>query len=219
MRTRTAWAAVALIVGVTPADARPTLRQADLRVTWLDALRCDAEIRLQVDTDAPASVDHRVLVYEGGRVDALAIGGRDVEAGAARTIGRTESVSVRLPRSGAFTYQISYRAAQADAWAYRCPVWLPAIATDGLSRAIHVRVTLPPGATVAAGTLPRLTWTSAVAGEATLAHLPAFIRTPFARPGEPLRWAATLDPTRLMDLTTIVVIATASLGWAWRRRR
>jgi hypothetical protein len=217
MAVRFIWPLVAVTFAAASADARPTLRDADLRVTWIDAVQCEAVIALRIDTEAPAVVDHRAIVYAGGRIDLAGVRGEGVEAGAVRTIGTTESIGVRLPRAGAFSYAIAYRASQAEAWAYRCPVWLPIAASDGVSRSVRISVEMPPGATPVGARLPRLAWSGA-RGEATLGHLPSVVRTPFTRPGEPAGWTSSIDVSRAVDVTAVIALAAVSLLWAVRRR-
>jgi hypothetical protein len=45
---------------------------------------------------------------------------------------------------------------------------------------------------------------------AAIAHLPAFVRVPFARPGEPAPW----NVARLMDILSIAALVVATLAWA-----
>jgi hypothetical protein len=212
-------ACAAMLMAASVAEAGPTVRQAEIRINWLDSVRCEADVALRVETDAPASVDHRVLVYEDARIDAVTVDRGTTEPGSVREIGRTLSIPVRLPRPGTFSYSIRYRAIHPQSWAYRCPLWVPTIATDGVPTGVHIVVTLPSDATRAASSLPAFTWTAPTIGDARLGHLPALVYARFTRPGEPVVWATTFDAARMMDLLTIVGLAGASLGWLWRRRR
>jgi hypothetical protein len=212
-------ACVAILAAASAAEARPTVRQAEIRINWLDAVRCETDVALRVETDAPASVDHRVLVYQDARIDAVSVDRGATEPGSVREIGRTLSIPVRLPRAGTFSYSIRYHAIQPQAWAYRCPLWVPTIATDGAPTGVHIGVTLPSDATRAASSLPAFTWTAPTIGDARLGHLPSLVFTRFTRPGERVAWTTTFDAARMMDVLTMVGLAGASLGWLWRRRR
>ncbi|MEZ5285766.1 MAG: hypothetical protein R2712_13355 [Vicinamibacterales bacterium] len=71
---------------------------------------------------------------------------------------------------------------------------------------------LPEGASPV-GTMPALDWSDGE-GRATLAHLPAFVRVPYADAGTARPW----NVGRLMDVVTIVTLLAASAVFAWRTR-
>ena len=52
-------------------------------------------------------------------------------------------------------------------------------------------------------------------GVATIGHLPAFVRVPYAMPGEPAPW----DINTIMDAASIVTLIGSTLIWARYRRR
>ena len=83
---------------------------------------------------------------------------------------------------------------------------------DGRSQAVALRVRIPAGAT-AAGTMPGLAWVGQE-GSATLGHLPAFVRVPYAMPGEP----APFNIAFAMDVVAIGTLVLASAAWARGRR-
>jgi hypothetical protein len=221
------WAlhAAAVLSATSPAAAtqvapggRPTVLEADIRITMRDATACEAQVRLRVGTPAPTLLDHRVALYAGTRIADVVVSGEGVEAGTPRPSGpATEAIGIRL-RPGTSSYTIAYRVTQPADRGFRCPVWLPAAPTDGLSRQVRVRVVLPAGASAAGGSLPRLAWTPAGAGEATLAQIPAIVRTPFTSAGEPSRWSESFDVTRVMDALALVALASVTGVWLWRRR-
>jgi hypothetical protein len=61
--------------------------------------------------------------------------------------------------------------------------------------------------------MPTLRW-EGDEGVATIGHLPAFVRVPYAMPGEPAPW----DINAIMDGASIVTLAVATLVW-WRRQK
>ena len=81
---------------------------------------------------------------------------------------------------------------------------------DGRSQAVALRVRIPAGA-IAAGTMPGLAWVGEE-GTATLGHLPAFVRVPYAMPGESM----PLNIAFVMDVVAIATLVLASAAWARR---
>jgi hypothetical protein len=61
--------------------------------------------------------------------------------------------------------------------------------------------------------MPTSRW-SGDAGTATIGHLPAFVRVPYAMPGEPAPW----NIAQVMDYFSIVTLVVATLFW-WRQQR
>jgi hypothetical protein len=155
-----------------------------------------------------AAIDHRLESPQGTKVDALRIEGAR-EASEPRAVGSTQSL-VLTPEHGVYT--LTYRVEQAAARMYRCPLWLPAVPADGVSRAVTLRVELPPE-TAPGNTMPRFTWNGR-GGTATLAHLPAFVLIPYSAVGEAAGW----DVSTVMDLAAVSVFVGASAIWVWRRR-
>jgi hypothetical protein len=189
------------------AHAAPAvLRSADARVAILSPTVC--EVRLAVTVDGAAEIEHRLEVLEGAVVGDLTARGAEVTA--VRTVGRTQAVHVR-PQTAA--YELSYRVEQPPAGRFRCPLWLPTTPADGRSRAVQLAVTLPVGAQPS-GTMPAFTWRDGV-GAATLGHLPAFVRVPYAADGVSAPW----NLARLMDGVSVAVLVVASLLWLLRARR
>jgi hypothetical protein len=188
------------------AIAAPTLREADVHITVTSPTSCDVRIALTVD--AAREIDHRVEMFEGSRAELIDLRGAQ-QVGERRAIGRTQSLVLR-PEQAA--YEFSYRVQQPEGLASRCPIWLPAVPTDGRSRAVHLQVDLPPGATAGAS-MPAFAWTGAH-GSARLGHLPAFVRVPYATEGESPGWSIG----RVMDAVALTVFAGASAIWALRKR-
>jgi hypothetical protein len=125
-------------------------------------------------------------------------------------------LAIRFANAGSHRYEVRYRVTHPEAWAYRCPVWLPAIAADGRSRNVSIEVTLPPAARPAGGAFPAFEWQNG-AGRAILGHLPAFVRVPYAVPGHPPPTAHNVG--RIMDLAAIGILLVGTAFWATRRRR
>lgn len=184
----------------------PVLTGADVRIAILSPTAC--EVRLAVTIEGAAAVEHRLEVLEGAVVGGLAVRGAVAEP--LRAVGRTQALHV-LPRTAA--YELAYRIEQPPDGRFRCPLWLPTTPADGRSRAVRLTVTLPAGAEPS-GTMPAFTWRDGV-GTATLGHLPAFVRVPFAADGVPAPW----NLARVMDGVSVGVLVVASCLWLLRGRR
>ncbi|MGH9383453.1 MAG: hypothetical protein ACRD2N_04100 [Vicinamibacterales bacterium] len=182
------------------------LRAADVDVTLTSPTSCDVTMSLRVE--GVSEIDHRIDGSARGielvRVD----GARQV--GAVNTVGRTQSLVLRPEES---TYRIHYRAQIPDDRADRCPLWLPTISTDGLTRAVRLRVDLPSGMT-SFESMPALDW-SGGRGEVTLGHLPSFVRVSYGPAGSARGWGIA----QTMDAVTVVIILIATAIWFLRRRR
>lgn len=188
--------------------AAPVLTGADARIAILSPTTCEVRLALDVDGADAAAVEHRLEVLDGAVVRDLTVHGAAAEP--ARTVGRTQALHLRLE---ATTYELAYRVEQPPAGRFRCPLWLPTAPADGRSRAVRLTVTLPPGAEPS-GTMPAFAWRNGV-GTATLGHLPAFVRVPYAADGAAAPW----DLGRVMDGVSIGTLVVASLLWLRRTRR
>jgi hypothetical protein len=194
-----------LIVPV--AAAAPLLRSAEVTIRIPSPTVCDVSMTLVID--AATAIDHRLESPPGTDVDAVRIQAAR-ETGKPLMVGRTRSLMI-APNQGAYT--LSYRVRQPETRMHRCPLWLPAVPADGVSRAVSLHVEVPPG-TSTGNTMPRFTWNGS-AGTATLAHLPAFVLIPYSAVGEPAGW----DLSTAMDVAAVSVFVGASVIWVWRRRR
>ena len=207
--------AVAALLALTlctarTASASPVLRSADLQIAVLSPTACEVTMTLAVD--GRFDVDHRIEAFDGTRIDLTFVRGAG-QANGLRHIGRTQSLVLR---PAAASYHFQYRALQPDERAYRCPIWLPAVPTDGRSRPVTLRVRLPPSTSPAGSSMPAFTWNGAQ-GTARLGHIPAFIRVPYASgTDQPAVWQ---DVARVMDGIAVTVFVAATALWAWRRRR
>lgn len=164
---------------------------------------------MTLTVEGAREIDHRVETFGGGSVNLVDVRGAS-QAGGLRSIGSTQSLVLR---PGETTYGFRYGASQPASFAGRCPIWLPAVPTDGRSRAISIRVQLPPGST-RGRSLPALDWTGTI-GSTRIGHLPAFVRVPYAADGESPGW----DIGRVMDVVAVIVFGAATAVWAWRTRR
>jgi hypothetical protein len=202
-------AAALVAIGVPARAAAPpaVLRDADVEITVTSPTSCEVSMALTVD--GAREIDHRVQALDGAVIELVSTRGAGAVSDV-RTIGRTESLVLRP--DGA-TYEIRYRVRLPDDAAARCPIWLPAVPADGRSRAVGIRVQLPPGASPG-HSMPRLDWTGP-RGSARLAHLPAFVHVPYASDGQSPAWTIG----EAMDGVAVLVFAAGSAGWAWRRRR
>jgi hypothetical protein len=199
---------VVLCVAPIASAAAPVLRSADARIEMHAPGRC--EVALTVDLGDAARVEHRIEVVENGRVELIALHGA-VAVGEPRTVGRTRAL-VLEPAPGASPYTLRYIVEQPSAHEGRCPLWIPTIPTEGGGRPVRLVATLPAGATPV-GTMPLFAW-DGHEGTAVLAHLPAFVRLPYALPGMP----SPRDVARMMDIVSVVALAGATIAWARRRR-
>jgi hypothetical protein len=187
--------------------ADPVVRSADLRIIVTSPRSCDVTMVLAID--GGGDIDHRIEAFEGTHIELAAVrGARHVNG--VRTIGRTHSL-VLQPEAG--SYEFSYHAVQPADREYRCPIWLPAVPTDGRSRAVRLEVDLPVTATPAAS-MPAFTWTGAH-GTTALGHIPAIVRIPYASPGEARGWGIN----SIIDALAIAVFAGATAIWTWLARR
>ena len=198
-------AAVLLLSGRANAAAR--LAAADVRVVFESPLACTVELGVTI-VDA-AQVEHRVEILEGGRVDLIDVTGA-TPAGPPTDIGRTRALTLRPEGS---SYTLRYRAQLPEARTGRCPLWIPTVAAGVTAASVRVTTRLPKGAR-AAGTMPTFRW-NGDEGTATIGHLPAFVRVPYAMPGEPAPW----NIGRLMDMFSIATLVVATLAWSRRQRR
>jgi hypothetical protein len=207
MNLRAALVAGAIVALGAPAaaGAAPRLTSADVRVGFESATTCSVDMTLHVD-EAP-EVTQRIEVMDGASVDALEVAGATV-ASPPRDVGRTR---VLVTRADAGAYTLRYTARQPPGHPWRCPLWVPTVPADGRSAAVRIAVRLPVGAR-AAGTMPTFAW-SGEEGTATISHLPAFVRVPFAASGDPSPW----NIPRVMDILSIATLVLATLAWARRQ--
>ncbi len=158
--------------------------------------------------DAP-DVDHRIEIFGGSRVDLLDVRGAHL-VGSVHAIGRTESLVLSHDDA---PYGFRYRAVQPASRSNRCPLWLPAVPTDGRPGAVRLTVDVP-AATFAGNSMPAFSWIG-TRGSAALAHLPSHVVVPYGPEGAPPGW----DVGRMMDALAVTVFAAASAIWVWRARR
>jgi hypothetical protein len=190
-----------------PAAAAPVLRSADIHVVLRSPTACD--VTMAITVDGASEIEHRVEVLGD---DQISLGStRNAQrVGDIRTIGPTQSLMLRAEQG---PYQFTYQARLADDRAYRCPMWLPTIATDGQSKSVRIRVEIP-ASSIVAGSMPAFVWTG-TQGAATLGHVPAFVRVRYGSAGEARPW----DISRVMDASAVIVFVIASAWWVWRRKR
>ena len=198
--------AACVLAASSVASGAPVLRSADLKITVTSPTTCDVTMALAIQ--GASDIDHRLESLDGSRVELGPIrGARQVDA--VHAIGRSQSLVLR-PDSP--SYEFAYRAVQPGDRAHRCPIWLPAVPTDGRSKAIRIEIDLPNETTPGA-TMPALTWTGG-RGTTTLGHVPAVVIVPYTSPGESRGWS--IDT--MMDAFAVVVFAGATALWAWRAR-
>lgn len=209
MRTRwlaAGWLTVCAVAGAPPAVAAPVLRAAAVHVEQRSPTSCRVDASFTIE--GAVEVEHRVEVLDGAVVSVPELSGA-VSAGGPRAIGRTRALTLRPSTA---SYRLRYEVAQPDSGRFRCPLWLPTTPADGRSRAVTVTVDLPAHAEPS-GTMPAFAWSGST-GTATLGHVPAFVRVPYAAPGVTPPW----NLPRLMDAASLGVLVLASLAW-WRRGR
>jgi hypothetical protein len=196
------------------ASAADVLNEARVRIAMADPLTCAVTASFVVALAGGNTVEHRLQRLEGSRLELLEVTG--ATQGVSRSVGITEALTVTLPGAGTHRYELRYRVVQPDAWAFRCPVWLPTVAGDGRSRSIEIEAVLPSDARAAGGSFPAFQWADGI-GRATLANLPAFVRLPYVAPGE--THSPTRDVSRLMDVTAVGVLIAGTVLWVIRKRR
>jgi hypothetical protein len=206
-RRRAGSIAAAVLIASSAALAAPVVRSADLTIIVTSPTSCEVTMVLAID--GGSDIDHRIEAFEGSRIELAAVRGAR-RVGDVRSIGRTQSL-VLQPEAA--SYELSYHAAQPADREYRCPIWLPAVPTDGRSRAVRLDVELPAAVTPAAS-MPAFTWTG-VHGTATLGHIPAIVRIPYGAPGDARGWGINA----MTDAVAIAVFAVATAIWTWRARR
>lgn len=208
-------AALILLCGVPASSgASPVLQRANFAVAFTTPTACDVEAEFTV-AGLSAPVEHRLHTDSAATVELLAAPSQADAVTPADDAG-AHVLHVRPSGTGSDTYAIHYRVVQSERDAYRCPLWLPTVPTDGLSREVHVRVSLPSGATPGAGGFPTFEWTDGGA-VASLGHVPAFVHVPFRAPGDAR--APGWDVQKTMDTTAVVLLVAGMLTFAWRRKK
>jgi hypothetical protein len=205
---------VAWTLTTTSAIAAPVLRSADIEIAIASPTSCEVTMTLVIE-GAP-EIEHRVDAPAG--VELISVQGAR-QIGELRTIGTTQSLVLR-PDAASYTFR--YHVQEPRDRAYRCPMWLPTVPADGLSRAVRFQIALPSSA-VPGNSMPAFTWNGS-RGSTTLGHIPAFVRAPFGQAGDARGLAGRSlgegwDVARLMDTAAVVVFAGASALWLLRRRR
>lgn len=201
-------AALAAALGFFPPPLfAAVLQSADVRIAVDSGHSCVVAMSLSVA--GAQEIEHRIERFEGSRIELIETRGARLSGGV-RTIGHTQSLVLR-PDGPAYSFR--YRAEQPDSVAGRCPLWLPAVATDGRSRDVHLSIDLPAGGE-AYDSMPAFTWAGGH-GEVAMRHLPALIRVAYSNESSPRGWSVT----SVMDTLTIGIFAAATAFWTWRIRR
>jgi hypothetical protein len=197
--------AISLLLAAATVTAAPSVRSAEVRIAFALPTSCAVDLTLAV-VDA-REVEHRLDAAPGSRIGVVEVSGA-VSVGEPADVGTTRALVLRpeAPR-----YTVRYTVEQPPQRAGRCPLWIPTMPTEGRGQVVRIVARIPPGAT-AAGTMPAFTW-SGDEGKATIGHLPAFVRVPYAIAGEPAPW----NIARMMDVVSIAVLVVATLVWARRR--
>jgi hypothetical protein len=199
--------ATCLLAWPFEAVAAAVLRSANIRIVVTSPTSCEVTMALTID--GGAEIDHRIEAFEGGRVELIAL--RDArQQRDANVIGRTRSLVLRQDQPA---YELRYRVEQPASRASRCPLWVPAVPTDGHSRAVRLYVELPPS-TAAADTMPAFIW-AGNQGSTTLGNIPAFVRMSYTEAGDAAAW----NVRQTMDATAVALFVVASALWVWRGRR
>lgn len=196
-----------------------TLDAADARVSFTAPAACRVEIAFTVATSAAAAVEHRLLLEDGGRAEEVSVRGALASAGAPERRGAATLLGVRLPGRGRHAYTLAYRVVRHPSARFRCPLWFPNAPAQGTGGRVRLAVSLPPLAVPLGDTFPRLAWNGGT-GSIALAHMPAFVRVPFASPGEPRPGPlAGLGVDRSMEIAAVGLLVAATAVWLRRRGR
>jgi hypothetical protein len=198
--------ALGLVAAAAAATAAPLVRRAEARVEFASPTSCTVDLTIAVDA---GEVEHRLDAARGSRIELIEVRGADTVRGPA-DIGQTKALVLR-PVSQDYT--LRYTVEQPPERAGRCPLWIPTVPTEGRGQAVRIVARIPPGAT-AVGTMPAFTW-SGGEGTATIGHLPAFVRVPYATAGAPAPW----NIAAIMDAASLATLAGATLAWVRYRRR
>lgn len=204
---------VAVVAASAPAAAA-TLRDARVTVVFGPG-GCDVTSRFAIDTAEPAVVGHRLMVASRAVPKFVVIGGL---AGVAEAIATSVRLPVSLAGSGRNEYSVRYHASLADATDGRCPLLVPDVPTDGVTRSVLITVDVPAGATALPGGFPAFAWHNG-RGTVTISHIPSFVRVRYASPGAAIAWRDTLDPARVIDVIAVSTITVSTLAWVVLRRR
>jgi hypothetical protein len=206
-----------LSASVVPLSAAPALLAAKISFDVNTRGTCEGLTDFQISTTGPTEIDHRLVIYDGTKVEAVTVSGAPAGYGPPRTIGRTLALTILLPHPGNHAYRIYYRVVQADPWASRCPVWVPSV--PARARAVALTVHLPPGAAPLGDAFPAFVWDGGGRGTATLSNVPAFALVRFRAPGEPALVTDRITVRNLVDLAALAVLAIATTIWASLRKR
>jgi hypothetical protein len=197
--------------------AEPRLIEARAHVTFTSVTECLVDQTFRIDNADDAAVAHRLVRFPGATIDRLAADGSSIE-GDVDEVGRTLIAAVNVPGGGA-EYRMAHRTRVDEAWAGRCPLWLPDAGSTGALGRMTIEVSLPDGSVVLPDAFPRLAWDGA-RGTTRLSNLPSQVRVAFALGEAEAGWAARIGRQRLLDVLTLVILASASsIWWARRRRR
>lgn len=200
-----------------PAGAA-TLDAADARIAFTAPAACRVEIAFTIAAGEAGTVEHRLFLDGDARVEEVSVESALATADAPVRRGAAALLEMRLPGRGRHAYRLAYRVDQHAAARFRCPLWLPAAPTQGTGGRVRLAVTLPPRAVPLGGAFPRLVWDRGT-GRVALAHMPAFVRVPFAGPDEPWSFAAGLGVDRSMEIVAVGLLAAAWAAWLRLRRR
>jgi hypothetical protein len=203
----------AVAAGTAPAAAA-TLRDARMTVVFAPG-GCDVTSKFVVDTADPAVVEHRLMVSSGAVPEFVVIGGIP---GRADVIARSARLPVFLTGSGRNEYTVRYHASVDNAADGRCPLLVPHVPTDGVTRSVLITADVPEDAAVLPGGFPAFVWRDR-RGTVSISHIPSFVRVRYAPRGAPIGWRDTLDPARIVDVLAVSAIGISTLGWVVLRRR
>jgi hypothetical protein len=196
-----------LLLPPSSAGAAAVLRSADIRIVVTSPTACEVTMALTID--GAAEIDHRIEAFEGSGVELIALRHARQQHDAS-VVGRTRSLVLRQDQPA---YELRYRAQQPASRASRCPLWVPAVPTDGHSRAVRLYVELPPS-TTAVDAMPAFVW-AGNQGSTTLGNIPAFVRMAYTEAGDAAPW----NVRGSMDAIAVAVFVVASALWVWRGRR
>jgi hypothetical protein len=203
------------LIAVPVFGSGPGLREANIRVTFVDTGTCEVDAAFAVVPGTATSLEHRLQIFDGTSVELRDLAGADLVR-PAYTAGRTQVLQVQPTSATEQRYTIRYRVVQPRDRAYRCPLWVPTAPSDGQSVNVHIAVVMPAGATPLGGGFPALRW-AADQGVARLGHVPAFVRVPFTEAGG--AGATAWNISQLMDGTAVLLLVAGTAAFIWRKRR
>ena len=201
-----------------PVAAAPVIHGAQIEIVLTSPTSCEVDADYTIQIDRPGPVPFTLQTFDSTRVELSSVNGVPAAESDIQHSGKTTVFTAQFGAAATEHTRLRYRVTQGADWAYRCPIWLPAVPTDRRSGTVNLRVAWPGGASIAGTTLPPLQRTQ-TGGSSSLAHIPSFVRVPYLTAGETQSALSGWDVSRVVDAAATVFLAGASLVWLGLRER